>query len=220
MTDNEPFEFESHSESHSESHLSRMRASDEDREQTLALLREALTRGQLAIGEFDERAASVYRTKYRDDLAPLLADLDASAGDRSPSVAGDRGLRVHSGGKGNRLSLGILGASALSGDWHLARAHLSIGFMGATSLDLSEARLTAQETVINAYGLLGAVEITVPEDARVVSDGFGILGAFAVSDAEGVTLRQSELPDHAPVVRVRGLGLLGAVGITRTPRRP
>lgn len=198
---------------------SRLRASDDDREQTIARLRDALTNGQLAIGEFDDRAELAYRATFRDELSGLLSDLDVQASDSRDVAAQSRSeVTIHPGESGNRFSLGLMGAAVLSDDWTLARRHFSVGLMGATSLDLSEVRLTAQETVIHAYGLLGAVEIKVPEDVRVVGDGFGIMGAFAVSDGDGVTIRQSDLPADAPVVRVRGAGLLGAVGIIRIPR--
>ena len=96
--------------------------------------------------------------------------------------------------------------------------HTSVALMGGNSLDLREARFAAQETVINALALMGGIEIIVPDDVRVVDDGVGIMGGFGVEDHESCTVSVAELPADVPVVRVRGLALMGGVGIVRAAR--
>lgn len=51
------------------------RASDEDRERTVSLLREATARGYLNLEEFDERMETALRARYLPDLDPVLADI-------------------------------------------------------------------------------------------------------------------------------------------------
>jgi hypothetical protein len=53
----------------------RVRSSTEERERTAAVLRAAAEAGLLTLDEADERMATCYQTQYRDQLAPLLADL-------------------------------------------------------------------------------------------------------------------------------------------------
>jgi hypothetical protein len=52
-----------------------LRASDEDRERTVSLLREAATRGYLNLEEFEERMGRALGTRFLTELDPLLADI-------------------------------------------------------------------------------------------------------------------------------------------------
>ena len=58
----------------------RVRASDAEREQTVASLRAAVGEGRLTLGEGDERMARAYAATYRDELMPLMVDLPGAAG--------------------------------------------------------------------------------------------------------------------------------------------
>ncbi len=53
----------------------RMRASDEDREAVVAVLRDAYTAGRLTLDEFDERTSAAYASKTWGDLRGLTADI-------------------------------------------------------------------------------------------------------------------------------------------------
>lgn len=53
----------------------RIRASDAEREQYAQILRAAMTEGRLTLQEGEERLSQVYAATYRDQLAPLTADL-------------------------------------------------------------------------------------------------------------------------------------------------
>jgi hypothetical protein len=53
----------------------RIRASDAEREQVAHILQTAMAEGRLTLDEGEERLAAVYAATYRDDLAPLTADL-------------------------------------------------------------------------------------------------------------------------------------------------
>jgi Domain of unknown function (DUF1707) len=52
-----------------------MRASNAEREDTVARLHQALGEGRLDLAETEERVAATYAAQYRSELAPLLADL-------------------------------------------------------------------------------------------------------------------------------------------------
>jgi hypothetical protein len=55
-----------------------VRASDNDRERTLAALREHTAAGRLTLDEFAERASSVYAARTLGELASATADLPAT----------------------------------------------------------------------------------------------------------------------------------------------
>lgn len=57
-----------------------MRASDQDRESAVAMLRDAYADGRLDLSELSDRAGAAYRARTWDDLRRLTADLPARAG--------------------------------------------------------------------------------------------------------------------------------------------
>jgi|1186.fasta_scaffold99454_2 hypothetical protein len=56
-----------------------LRASDQDRERTVELLRAQQTLGRLTVDELEERSAAALAAVYVEDLAPLVADLPVAA---------------------------------------------------------------------------------------------------------------------------------------------
>jgi hypothetical protein len=64
-----------------------LRASDADREATVAALHRALGEGRLDLDETDQRVAAAYAARHCDQLPPLLADLPSRAapGSGAPS---------------------------------------------------------------------------------------------------------------------------------------
>lgn len=203
-------------------HTPRLRASDDDRSRVVASLQEALSRGQLTLGEFDERAKLAYNSRFRDELEVLLADLGADSptppARSTPRPAPAPRNQITGAGGGTNLSVGVFGSTSYDGAWQVGANHTSISIMGSTELNLSEARLSGQETVITAVAVMGSVAIYVPEDFRIISDGAGVMGSFSVEDDKGVTLRQADVAADAPVIRVRGVGIIGSVEIHRVPR--
>jgi hypothetical protein len=68
-----------------------IRASDDDRESVVTLLRDAYTEGRLTLDEFDERTAEAYSAKTWADLRGLTTDLPVqpSFGAPSPPAVSD-----------------------------------------------------------------------------------------------------------------------------------
>jgi hypothetical protein len=65
-----------------------LRASDAERETTVARLHQALAEGRIDLAEAEERVTAAYAARHRDELPPLLADLPSSAsapGNAAPS---------------------------------------------------------------------------------------------------------------------------------------
>jgi hypothetical protein len=99
----------------------RLRASDTEREQVAEILRAAMAEGRLTLEEGEERLGSVYAARFRDELAPLTADLPdggrrAVAESPQNRIATRRHLRRHAG-------LVATIAVALTGLWALSGAH-------------------------------------------------------------------------------------------------
>ena len=99
----------------------RIRTSDPEREQIAEILRAAATEGRLTLEESDERLARAYAAKYRDELAPLTADLPSGGWEalsRTPEAlaAVRRRLRRH--GSFTALVVGLLITA-----WLLSGAH-------------------------------------------------------------------------------------------------
>ena len=95
----------------------RIRTSDAEREHVAEALRNGVTEGRLTLEEGDERLAALYRTKYRDELPPLLADLPAAGGWTGPAgdTAGTAGGPASGGGPGPSSSGGPSGPGGLFG---------------------------------------------------------------------------------------------------------
>ncbi|HEY6297552.1 MAG TPA: DUF1707 domain-containing protein, partial [Streptosporangiaceae bacterium] len=66
-----------------------VRASDAEREQTVALLQRSFADGRLALAELEERAGAAYAARTRAQLRELTADLPAAAADL-PAAAVDQ----------------------------------------------------------------------------------------------------------------------------------
>lgn len=64
------------------------RASDDDRERVVGILRDAHAEGRLTRDEFDERLESTYAARTYRELNDLLTDLPASGGQLAKSSAG------------------------------------------------------------------------------------------------------------------------------------
>jgi hypothetical protein len=99
----------------------RLRTSDSEREQVAEILRAAMTEGRLTLQEGEERLGTVYATRFRDELAPLTADLPdggrrALAETPQARTATRRDVRRHAG-------MVVFVALLLTGVWALSGAH-------------------------------------------------------------------------------------------------
>lgn len=194
--------------------LPRKRVSGSAREATADLLSKALADGQLTIAEFDERNKQLWHVTYADELEALTADLSVPEStvlmDSSPAVVPTTG--------GARFTLSVMGGSSRRGPWQIAPHHYSFTTMGGNEIDLRHAKLSAQETVVTAVAIMAGIEIIVPEDVRVISEGNGIMGGFGIEDHPSCTVLMSDLPPDAPTIRIRGAAVMGGVGVVRAAR--
>ena len=190
-----------------------LRVSDADRHAVAEVLRKAAGEGRIDLEELDERLEATYGAKTYADLVPLTADLPVAGAPRAvPSPAASR-LPATPGGPSYDSSFAIMSETKRQGAWEVPAKHNAAALMGSVLLDLREAHFTAQETVIEAYAIMAGVDIIVNAWTRVVVDGVGIMGDFNETRPKV----DPEIGPHSPVVRVKGLALMGAVNVRRKP---
>jgi len=198
------------------------RVSDAERQQVAEVLRDAAGEGRLDLAELDERLEATWSAKTYADLAPVLADLAEqppappgaspapAGGSRSPQLRGKAGVPAVE----HESSLGILSEQRRTGVWQVPATHTAPAVFGAVTLDLREAVFAAQETVITVNAVLGAVEVYVDAETAVIVDGTPVLGEVSPLKEKV----PADLHEGSPVVRIKGLALLGSVSVVRKAR--
>ena len=74
----------------------------------------------------------------------------------------------------------FLSSTERQGRWELPRHFRALAVLGNVELDLREAVIGIGVSVIEAVAVMGNIEITVPPDVAVESDGDSLLGSFVV----------------------------------------
>ena len=167
-----------------------MRASDRDRDRVAEVLREAAAEGRLSMEELEGRLDLVYAAKTYADLVPITADLPAAGTHPAPAPAAqpaeyppDR----FGGQPAGSFAVAIMSGFARKGNWVAPKEMTAVAVMGGGEIDLREARFAERTVTIHAITIMGGIEVTVPEDANVHVNGFGLMGAFDDSRAAGST---------------------------------
>jgi DUF1707 SHOCT-like domain len=192
------------------------RASDAERNHALDRLRAAYVEGRLDQEEFDERSGAALKARTIGQLERLFSDLPASYTQgglaRHP---GPPGPVVRPGQGGHRLSVAVMSGVERKGPWRVPVDSTAFALMGGVDLDLRSAILSGPVTTITAVAIMGGIEIIVPPGIRVESSGFGFMGGWDNRASD------DRLAPDAPVLRVRGMALMGGVEIkTKEPRDP
>ena len=137
-----------------------LRISDNDRQQVADVLRDAAGEGRIDLEELDERLELTWAAKTYADLVPITVDLHLPA---HPQAVGAPVPRAsHLPVTGHASSVAIMGDCRRQGVWSVPAQHTAFSLMGSVTLDLREAVLTSDQTVINASAVMGDVKIIVP----------------------------------------------------------
>jgi hypothetical protein len=160
-------------------------------------LERAVGEGRLTLDEFTDRAGSVWAAQSGAELERTTADLPV------PVVGGTK--------PGRSTLVSVLGDLKRRGRWSLRRKTSAILLLGDLDLDLRGAVLESggqgEPITIDAYSVIGDVEVVVPEGVEVEVGGFTLLGDQKVELASVPRVRGT------PMVRVRVWGLLGDVTV-------
>lgn len=190
-----------------------LRISDTDRHQVAEVLREAAGEGRLDVDELEQRLEATYAAKTYGDLVPLTVDLPTS-GVPAPLAGSQPVARSsrspHTGGPRHDGSYAVMSETKRTGAWTLPGDHTAVAVMGSVVLDLRDAEL-GRESVINAHAVMGSVEVVVDAWTRVELGGVPVMGAFQMG-RESV---EAELSPDSPLVRIKGLALMGSVEVRR-----
>ena len=178
------------------------------KERVVQDLAEHFAQDRLTLPEYERRVELAYRAGSADALRDLTRDLAPPPPVR---VAAETPLstRVDSHPRTaarTRTFFALMSGVIRRGNWLVPAKSRAIAFMGGVSLDLREATLTAPVTDIYIFAMMGGVEIIVPPDVRLESDGFAIMGGF-----EDQLKEPASRDPNAPLVRVRGLAIMGGV---------
>jgi Domain of unknown function (DUF1707) len=178
-----------------------VRASDAEREQTVALLRGHVVEGRLTLEEFSERLDSAYVARTREELEALTHDLPIAAPESLPQ----------SRRRPNRLTGVAFGSVERRGRWRVPRFG-SLGVLfGDADIDLRAAEIHGQVVTINAVIMFGNADFYVPRSVDVDLGGLTIFGHRREHGDEAAPAPE------APLVRIRVYSLFGTSDVWRIP---
>jgi hypothetical protein len=183
--------------------LPELRASDSDRERTVAVLRHAASDGQLTVDELEERVSAAYAARTRRELEQLTADITPA----QPAPPG--ALAVKAGPGGDRWVISIMGGHDKRGRWRIAPRCTILNIIGGTDIDLNDAELSESTTEINMISIMGGGEIHVPHGVDVHVSNFALMGG------NDVTLGNELAPAGAPAIRIRLVSIMGGSSVKR-----
>jgi len=178
-----------------------LRASDAEREQTVALLRSHVVEGRLTLEEFAERLDTVYAARTRPELEVLMRDLPVASGESLPT----------SRRRPKRFTGIAFGSVERRGRWRVPRfAWLGVLF-GDADIDFRSAEIHGQVVSVTAVVLFGNADFYVPRSVDVDLGGFTVFGHRREHGDE--TMPAPE----APLVRIRVYSLFGTSDVWRVP---
>ena len=177
-----------------------LRASDADREQALAALREHMVAGRLTLEEFCARVDAALRSTVAGELAKLQDDLPHALV-KSPD----------SRRRPARFTAALLGKVVRRGRFRLRRWTLGASIFGDLDLDLRDATMDEPQAAVTVLAAFGNADIYVPEGVNVDVGGLTVFGHRRDWG------RDAGQPD-APSIHVRVIGFAGTVDVWRVPR--
>jgi hypothetical protein len=175
-----------------------VRASDSEREQTVAALREHVASGRLTLDEFTHRVDLAYAAQARTELEPLTSDLPATSAEPEPSAR-----------RPTRFTGVAFGTVERKGRWRLPRFSALLVVCGDADIDLRAARTDGRVVTITALLLLGNADFYVPEGVDVELGGLTVFGHRREHG------RDVEPAPGAPLVRIRVWSLFGTSDVWR-----
>jgi DUF1707 SHOCT-like domain/Cell wall-active antibiotics response LiaF, C-terminal len=174
-------------------------ASDEDREEALRALRQALVDGRITAEQHSERVSKVLTAQYVAELENLTADIPQ--GERLP-VRADNTALVRA---GTQQARAILRSASLRPRGEVAQRLRSWAVWGNAEIDLRDAVIPVDGLDVKVWAYLGDVTVVIPPNVQVSLVATPLLGR--VVDDTG------SAPVAAPTVRIRALALFGDIHV-------
>jgi len=175
-----------------------LRASDAEREQAVAELRDHLLAGRLTLEEFSERVGAAYEARTGKELVRLGEDLPAAAAATGPAR------------KPTRVTAGVFAHIVRRGRLRLRKHTFAFSVFADVDLDLRDARIDAAVTTVHVFALFGNVDVYVPEHVDTDVGGITVFG-------HRTEWGRDTAGPAAPSVRVNVFGVFGTADIWRVP---
>lgn len=179
------------------------------RERVVQVLAEHFAQDRLTMPEYERRVELAYRAASADALRDLTSDLTAlppALIEQPGALAAPLASGLAPVGTRPKNFFALMSGIVRRGTWKVPDRMRAIACMGGISLDLREAALSGPVTDIYVFALMGGVEIIVPPEVRLESDGFAIMGGF-----EDQLREPASRDPHVPLIRVHGLAIMGGV---------
>ena len=138
---------------------------------------------------------------------PLLSEADRQA--RPPETDGADRVPMPGG------VVSFLGSTTRGGDWRVPAHFRVVAVVGKVRLDFRRARFTSPITTIEAAVFAGHLEIGLPRGFRVDYAGNSFGGKLEYHPESNGSLDAAAGDGSAPIVRVVGAHVAGAIDITR-----
>jgi Domain of unknown function (DUF1707)/Cell wall-active antibiotics response 4TMS YvqF len=183
-----------------------LRASDTDRERVVAVLAEAAGDGRLTLEEHSERVQRAYQARTLGELAVLTRDL---------VPAGAQPLQVDD----SRSVTAFFATSRRDGRWVMPDRLSVTAVGGQVVLDLREALLQSQHSILHATLVGGQLNILVPEGVNVVVTASRYSGRLGADLSPRPSPAAPAARPGSPLIEVRTFSVAGHVRV-HTPRRP
>ena len=182
---------------------------EREREQVVRRLGDHFAQDHLSLEEYEFRVQAALRATQWYQLTATTNDLPTLDSDRARVATTPAGVMPGL----RRTLVAFMGGVVRRGHWLVPPRIRAIAVMGGVDIDLRDATLSQHVTEIFAVAVMGGVDIKVPPGVRLESDGIAIMGGF--EDQAGFPALGH---DDAPVVRVRGIALMGGVVTRMKPR--
>jgi DUF1707 SHOCT-like domain/Cell wall-active antibiotics response LiaF, C-terminal len=173
-----------------------LRASDVEREQAVARLRDAAAEGRLTLEEFSDRIDHAYGASTRGELEVLVRDLPEPSAASAAVPAPRRTPR--------RWIVSVMGNTERRGRWRVAEHAAAVTLMGNATIDLRQAELSAPEVTISVFTAMGNTYVIVPPGVDVDLSAVAVMG-------NKFDKTRAESNPGAPLVRVTGVVLMGNI---------
>lgn len=179
---------------------------------------EHFARDAITLEDFERRVDRAHGARSRAELEEVLADLpggaEAVSGPGDDVEDPDGPERPPARVPAERLEkrstvISVMGGNARKGRWIPSRQINCVAFWGGVELDFREALMGPGTTEVNVFAVMGGVEILVPPGLYVESAGLAVMGGFENREDHPMDPE----PD-APILKVRGFALMGAVKVS------
>ncbi len=182
----------------------RAAATTDERERVVDALCTHFAADTISADQLEQLLDRVYAAESRgallaviDEMPPLPQEFTARQAPLlvPPSDVPERGML-----------LAVMAGSERKGSWIVPRHLKVVAVMGGAVVDLRHARFGPGITEIEAYAVMGGIQVILPPGVRCESFGAAFMGGFESKAGDASALHPSQ-----PIVRLSGLAILGGV---------